>query len=93
MLLFTGFCCIAYIFQLKVGDWWMRIIGLTLVSVAFAAAVHHLWPGSATSFPEGNGGWVGISASSYLQNHFNTVGTRLVLGVTMRLLWPAFGCG
>jgi len=83
VLLFTGFCCIAYIFQLKIGDWWMRLIGLTLVSVAFAAAVHHLWPGSATSFPEGNGGWVGISASNYLQNHFNTVGTRLVLAVTI----------
>lgn len=76
---FTGFCCIAYVFRVQVGDWWMRLIGLTLLSVAFAAVVHHVFPGSTTSFPEGNGGWIGISASTYLQNHFNTVGTRLIL--------------
>jgi S-DNA-T family DNA segregation ATPase FtsK/SpoIIIE len=80
ILAFTGFCCITYLFRVTIGDWWMRLIGLTLVSVAFAAVVHHVWPGSNTSFPEGNGGWVGISASAYLQYHFNTVGTRLILG-------------
>ncbi|HEV7300261.1 MAG TPA: DNA translocase FtsK [Tepidisphaeraceae bacterium] len=83
ILAFTGFCCIAFIFQAKVGDWWMRLIGLTLISVAFATVVHHLYPGSNTSFPEGNGGWVGISFSTYLHGHLNTVGTRLVLGVTI----------
>ena len=47
----------------------------------FAAAVHHLYPTSSNGFPEGQGGLLGIATSAYLQSHFNSVGTCLVLFV------------
>ena len=46
-------------------------------------AVHHFTPGSKTGFPEGQGGIVGIGTADFLQSHFNTVGTRLVLVTTL----------
>jgi S-DNA-T family DNA segregation ATPase FtsK/SpoIIIE len=79
LLFFTGVCLVLLTFQSRIGDLWMRAIGLALLSIAFAAAVHHFKPGSPTGFPEGQGGIVGIGAASFLQNHFNTVGTRLIL--------------
>jgi DNA segregation ATPase FtsK/SpoIIIE, S-DNA-T family len=83
VLFFTGVCLVLLAFQSRIGDLWMRAIGLMLLTVAFAAAVHHFTPGSATGLPEGQGGVVGISTANYLQAHFNTVGTRLVLLVSM----------
>ena len=46
------------------------------VDVAFAAAVHHFKPGSMNGFPEGHGGSLGISASTFCKSHFNTVWAR-----------------
>src|SRR5215207_1926375 len=53
VLFFTGVCVALVIFNNRIGDWWLRTIGLTLLAVAFAAAIHHFRPGSTTSFPEG----------------------------------------
>src|SRR5437016_1172919 len=79
ILFFTGVCLAIVLFNNRVGDLWLRTIGLLILSIAFAAAVHHFRPGSGSSFPEGYGGILGIGASSFLQTHFNTVGTRLIL--------------
>ncbi|MGB7156962.1 MAG: DNA translocase FtsK [Tepidisphaeraceae bacterium] len=79
MLFFTGVCLALAAFDNRVSDLWLRTIGLMLLCTAFAAAVHHLRPGSINGFPEGHGGIVGIGTSSFLQQHFNTVGTRLIL--------------
>jgi DNA segregation ATPase FtsK/SpoIIIE, S-DNA-T family len=79
MLFFTGVLLALAAFGNRVSDVWLRTIGLMLLCAAFAAAVHQLRPGSVNSFPEGHGGIVGIGASSFLQAHFNTVGTRLIL--------------
>jgi S-DNA-T family DNA segregation ATPase FtsK/SpoIIIE len=83
VLFFTGVCLVLLAFQSRIGDLWMRSIGLLLLSVAFAAAVHHFTPGSGMGLPEGQGGIVGIGTANFLQGHFNTVGTRLILMVTM----------
>src|SRR5215213_3482813 len=48
VLFFTGVCLVLLGFQSRIGDLWMRTIGLVLLSVAFAATVHHVRPGSAT---------------------------------------------
>ena len=61
----------------------MRAIGLLLLSIAFAATVHHFEPGSENGFPEGQGGILGIGAATFLQSHFSTAGTRLVLLTAM----------
>ena len=79
VLFFSGVAVAMWLFRHRVGDVWLRIVGLTLLTIAFSAAVHHLRPGSVGGFPEGHGGILGISASSFLQAHFSTMGTRLVL--------------
>src|SRR4051812_10099837 len=83
ILFFSGVCLALLMMQSRISDLWMRGIGLALLSIAFAAAVHHFTPGTPTGLPEGQGGIVGISAASFLQSHFNTVGTRLILMVTV----------
>src|SRR4051794_18913294 len=72
ILFFSGVCVALVLFNNRVGDWWLRSIGLTVLSVAFAAAVHHFKPGTRSGFPEGAGGVLGIIASTFLQSHFNS---------------------
>ena len=82
ILFFTGVCLVLLMCQNRVGDLWMRSIGLILLTVAFAAAVHHFNSGSYDAFPEGRGGIIGISTATILQHYFSTVGTRLILLTT-----------
>jgi S-DNA-T family DNA segregation ATPase FtsK/SpoIIIE len=79
ILFFTGVCLTLVMLKSQIGDAWLRVIGLLLLSTAFAAAMHHLKPGSSNSLPEGHGGVLGIETTRFLQSHFNTVGTWLVL--------------
>jgi S-DNA-T family DNA segregation ATPase FtsK/SpoIIIE len=83
VLFFSGVCVVLYVAQNRVSDPWMRAVGLLLLSIAFAAAVHHVQPGSDNGLPEGQGGILGIGAATYLQSHFSTAGTRLVLLTAM----------
>jgi S-DNA-T family DNA segregation ATPase FtsK/SpoIIIE len=82
ILFFSGVCLALFLFHSKVSDMWLRVAGLLLVSVAFAAAVHNIRPGSHNGFPEGHGGIVGIGTATFLHSHFNTVGTWLILLTT-----------
>ncbi len=83
ILFFTGVCVALVMFNNRVGDWWLRTIGLTLLAVSFAAATHHFRPGSAGGFPEGSGGILGIWAASLLKMYFNSIGTMLILLTAM----------
>jgi S-DNA-T family DNA segregation ATPase FtsK/SpoIIIE len=83
ILFFSGVCVALVMFNNRVGDWWLRIIGLTVLSIAFAATVHAIRPGSSASFPEGAGGILGIGTASYLQAHCNSIGTFLILLTAM----------
>ncbi|MCE9526510.1 MAG: DNA translocase FtsK 4TM domain-containing protein, partial [Planctomycetales bacterium] len=69
MLFFAGVLLVMVMIQGKVSDFWMRAIGSLLLTVAFAAIVHNFMPTSATGFPEGQGGLLGIGASHLLQAH------------------------
>lgn len=82
LMFFTGVCLVLMMCNSRIGDWWMRSVGLLLLTVSFAAAVHHFKPGSYEGFPEGRGGIVGISTATVLQHYFSTVGTRLILLTT-----------
>jgi DNA segregation ATPase FtsK/SpoIIIE, S-DNA-T family len=79
LLLFAGASLAALIWKNQITDPWLRLIGLGILCTSFAAFVHHFSPGSSNGLPEGRGGFVGIGAASFLQEHFSTVGTRLVL--------------
>jgi len=79
VMFFTGVCLALCVYNNRLTDLWLRVIGMTLLCVAFAATLHHFKPGSALGFPEGQGGIVGIGTAAFLQSHFNVVGTRLVL--------------
>ncbi len=91
VLFFSGVLLALVLFNNRVSDMWLRVIGLLLLSTAFAAAVHHLRPGSSNGFPEGHGGLLGITASTFLQSHFSVWGTRLILltGMFVGLLLAA----
>src|SRR5215203_2192786 len=60
VLFFSGVCLALVIFKNRVGDLWLRAAGLLLLSIAFAAVIHNLKPGSFNGFPEGHGGILGI---------------------------------
>src|ERR1051325_9189809 len=64
ILFFSGICLALYLFRNRVSDVWLRGIGLFVLSIAFAAMVHNLRPGTVSGFPEGHGGIIGISAST-----------------------------
>jgi S-DNA-T family DNA segregation ATPase FtsK/SpoIIIE len=83
VLFFTGVCTVLYVANNRVSDPWMRAIGLLLLSISFAAIVHHFEPGSENGLPEGQGGILGIGAATYLQTHFSGAGTCLVLITAM----------
>jgi len=85
VLFFTGICLALLACRSRLSDPWLRGIGLAVLTVAFAAVVHHLKPGSFNGFPEGHGGIVGIGTATFLQEHFNTVGTRLILLTAMMI--------
>jgi DNA segregation ATPase FtsK/SpoIIIE, S-DNA-T family len=85
VLFFTGVCLALVLFRNQIGDLWLRAVGLLVLSIAFAAVIHHFRPGSSGAFPEGHGGIVGIGTSTWLQTHFNTVGTRLILLTAMMI--------
>lgn len=82
LLFFSGIMLAMSIFKNKLSDVWLRLVGLMLVSVAFAATINKLAPGSASGFPEGRGGILGIAAAKYLQSHMSHVGTYIVLVVS-----------
>jgi len=82
LMFFTGVCLVLVMCQNRVGDLWMRTVGLILLTVAFAAAVHHFKPGAYDGFPEGRGGIFGISIATVLQHYFSSVGTRVILATT-----------
>ena len=79
LLFFSGVCLALTFYHAKLTAPWLRVVGLLLLSIAFAALLHHFQPGSKGGFPEGQGGVIGIAASAFLQAHFNTIGARLVM--------------
>src|SRR5207247_2233330 len=70
VLFFSGVLLALMMCKSRVSDVWLRVIGLMLLSTAFAAAVHHIRPGSNNSFPEGHGGLIGLTAFTFLHAHF-----------------------
>ena len=81
LLFFSGIIMTMWIMRNKLTDIWLRAVGLLLLSVAFAAIVHKVSPGSEHGFPEGNGGILGIAAARFLHTHFNHVGSYIVLSL------------
>ena len=83
ILLFSGLCVVLFVAHNRVSDPWMRTVGLVLLAVAFAAAVNGFAPGSENGLPEGQGGILGIGTATFLQAHFSTAGSRLVLAFAL----------
>jgi S-DNA-T family DNA segregation ATPase FtsK/SpoIIIE len=83
LIFFSGVCLALTFYHAKLSDPWLRILGLAILTAAFAALVHDFIPGSASGFPEGHGGVVGIAAAAFLKTHFHTVGTRLILSAAI----------
>src|SRR5437868_3952708 len=56
VLFFSGVVLVLVMCHSRIGDMWMRGVGLLLLAVAFAAAVHLFSPGGVDGLPEGRGG-------------------------------------
>ena len=68
----------------RVGDVWLRAIGLGMLAVGFGAVTHTLSGGGTLhGLPEGTGGVMGIASAHFLQSHFNNIGALLVLTCVM----------
>ncbi|MDB5327781.1 MAG: ftsK [Phycisphaerales bacterium] len=63
----------------RLSDFWLRVAGVGILAVAFAAIVHTLSGGTPSGLPEGDGGIMGIASAHFLHSHFNTVGSTLAL--------------
>jgi S-DNA-T family DNA segregation ATPase FtsK/SpoIIIE len=83
LIFFSGVCLALTFYHAKLSDPWLRVLGLAILTAAFAAMVHDFLPGSVSGFPEGHGGVVGIAAAAFLNTHFHTVGTRLILAAAI----------
>src|SRR5258707_5302499 len=79
ILFFSGICISLYLFGNRVSDVWLRTIGVALLSVAFASAIHLIRPGTRDALPEGTGGLIGISTSGFLRAHCNGLVTSMIL--------------
>jgi S-DNA-T family DNA segregation ATPase FtsK/SpoIIIE len=91
LIFFSGVCLALTFYHAKLSDPWLRVVGLLMIATAFAALVHHIMPGSASGFPEGHGGVIGIATAAFLQERFHSVGTTLILlaGILIGLLLAA----
>src|SRR5690606_32798755 len=91
VLSFASICLTLVLLRNPVSDLWLRVIGMIVLTIAFAAAINSFKPGSPNRLPEGQGGIVGIGVQSLLQPHFSVVGTRLILvmGILVGLLLAA----
>ncbi len=81
ILFFSGLVLALVLFRNPVSDMGLRVLGMAVLTIAFAATIHSLKPGSPNGFPEGQGGIIGIGIESLLRPHFSVVGTRLILGL------------
>jgi S-DNA-T family DNA segregation ATPase FtsK/SpoIIIE len=79
ILFFSGVCIALWLFGNRVSDVWLRTIGITLLSVAFACAFHLIRPGIRDALPEGTGGLIGIGTAGFLRSHCNALVTSLIL--------------
>src|SRR6187402_2167719 len=61
------------------SDLWLRLTGVVLLAVAFAAVVTTISGGTTGGLPEGDGGIMGIASAHFLKAHFNAVGAMLAL--------------
>jgi S-DNA-T family DNA segregation ATPase FtsK/SpoIIIE len=85
VLFFTGVFVAMKLAGQKLGDGWLRMIGLLLLAVSLGGMTHLLTPGTAHGLPEGTGGLLGLASAGYLQGHFSGVGTGLILMVAFML--------
>jgi S-DNA-T family DNA segregation ATPase FtsK/SpoIIIE len=79
VLFFSGVCIALCLYGNRISDLWLRLIGLGLLAVAFAAVVYLVKPGTRSGLPEGNGGILGIGAASFLRLHCSGMLTGLIL--------------
>jgi S-DNA-T family DNA segregation ATPase FtsK/SpoIIIE len=60
----------------------LRAVGLGLLTTAASASFYFLWPHQVYLFPMGSGGVLGIATITFLQSHFATLGTVILLAAT-----------
>ena len=74
-------CCmlVASLIGNKVSQIFFRIMGMLLVTASVSISVSLIWEYSATGFPMGNGGILGIALGDILVGKFAGLGTSIIL--------------
>ncbi|HQY87635.1 MAG TPA: DNA translocase FtsK [Tepidisphaeraceae bacterium] len=85
VMLFAGLFIGLRIWNQPLSDFWLRVIGLSMLAVSVGAMMHLVVPGTSRGLPEGAGGTLGIAASNYLKSHFHAVGAAIVLMLAFML--------
>ena len=57
----------------------LRAIGAALLAVAVSSSFYSLWPNQLYPFPNGSGGMIGIAMTRFLQKHFASLGTFILI--------------
>jgi len=56
-----------------------RFVGMVLLTVAVSATFYFFWPHKLYTFPLGSGGVLGVSAATFLRDHFAVLGTFILV--------------
>jgi len=64
------------------GQLFLRVTGLVLLTIAASASFYCLWPYQVFGFPTGSGGVLGIAAVHFLRSHFATLGSLILISAT-----------
>ena len=66
----------------SVGQAWLRVVGVLLLTAAASSSFYSLWPYQVYGFPMGSGGLIGVGATEFLRSYFALLGTIILLACT-----------
>ena len=69
----------AKIARKKIGQIYLRWVGVTLLAIAGSVSFFLLWPKNFYEFPSGSGGILGVATAVFLKGNFGTLGTILLV--------------
>jgi S-DNA-T family DNA segregation ATPase FtsK/SpoIIIE len=80
VVLVTSICfLVARLANRDMGQPALRMVGLTLVTIATSMTFYCLWPQWLFGFSVGSGGILGVGLTQLLRNHFASLGTFILL--------------
>ncbi|MBN2456744.1 MAG: DNA translocase FtsK 4TM domain-containing protein [Sedimentisphaerales bacterium] len=67
----------------RISEPFLRVVGLSLLTVAVSASFYCLWPHKIYHFPIGSGGVLGVASIHFLRSYFALLGTFILILATL----------